>query len=84
MVSTFSLGLHKNNPFAKRKEISIDDLKSHEILTYPKESPVKRIDIELPVNEMRLVREYDDEITMSTIISSDEQKNGTVLSFVFG
>ena len=68
------LGLHKNNPFAKRKEISIDDLKSHEILTYPKESPVKRIDIELPVNEMRLVREYDDEITMSTIISSDEQK----------
>ena len=78
------LGLHKNNPFAKRKEISIDDLKSHEILTYPKESPVKRIDIELPVNEMRLVREYDDEITMSTIISSDEQKIGTVLSFVFG
>lgn len=68
------LGLHKNNPFAKRKEISIDDLKSHEILTYPKESPVKRIDIELPVNEMHLVREYDDEITMSTIISSDEQK----------
>lgn len=68
------LGLHKNNPFAKRKEISIEDLKNYEILTYPEESPVKRIDIELPVQDMNLVREYDDEITMSTIISSDEQK----------
>lgn len=66
------LGLHKNNPIAKRKEISIDDLKEYEIITYPKESPVKRIDTELPVDEMNLIREYDDEITMSTIISSNE------------
>ena len=68
------LGMHKNNPMAKRKVITLDDLKKHEIMTYPKESPVKRIAAELPVDEMNLVREYDDEITMSTIISSDEHK----------
>ena len=68
------LGMHKNNPMAKQKVITLDDLKKHEIMTYPKESPVKRIAAELPVDEMNLVREYDDEITMSTIISSDEHK----------
>ena len=37
--------------------------------------PVQRkMIIELPVDEMNLLREYDDEITMSTIISSDENK----------
>lgn len=68
------LGVHKNHPLAKREEITLDDLKKYEILTYPKESPVQRIDIELPVDEMNLLREYDDEITMSTIISSDDNK----------
>lgn len=68
------LGVHKNHPLAKREKIALDDLKKYEILTYPKESPVQRIDIELPVDEMNLLREYDDEITMSTIISSDENK----------
>lgn len=68
------LGVHKNHPLAKREEITLDDLKKYEILTYPKGSPVQRIDIELPVDEMNLLREYDDEITMSTIISSDENK----------
>lgn len=68
------LGVHKNHPLAKREIITLDDLKKYEILTYPKESPVQRIDIELPVDEMNLLREYDDEITMSTIISSDENK----------
>lgn len=68
------LGVHKNHPLAKREKITLDDLKKYEILTYPKESPVQRIDIELPVDEMNLLREYDDEITMSTIISSDENK----------
>lgn len=68
------LGVHKNHPLAKREKITLDDLKKYEILTYPKESPVQRIDTELPVDEMNLLREYDDEITMSTIISSDENK----------
>lgn len=68
------LGVHKNHPLAKREKITLDDLKKYEILTYPKESPVQRIDIDLPVDEMNLLREYDDEITMSTIISSDENK----------
>lgn len=68
------LGVHRNHPLAKREKITLDDLKKYEILTYPKESPVLRIDIELPVDEMNLLREYDDEITMSTIISSDENK----------
>ena len=68
------LGVHKNNPLATRENITIADLMDKEILTYPKESPVKRIDSELPVDEMNLIREYDDEITMSTIISSDENK----------
>ena len=68
------LGVHRNHPLAKREKITLDDLKKYEILTYPKESPVQRIDIELPVDEMNLLCEYDDEITMSTIISSDENK----------
>ena len=68
------LGVHRNHPLAKREKITLDDLKKYEILTYPKESPVQRIDIELPVDEMNILREYDDEITMSTIISSDENK----------
>lgn len=68
------LGVHRNHPLAKREKITLDDLKKYEILTYPKESPIQRIDIELPVDEMNLLREYDDEITMSTIISSDENK----------
>lgn len=68
------LGVHRNHPLAKREKITLDDLKKYAILTYPKESPVQRIDIELPVDEMNLLREYDDEITMSTIISSDENK----------
>lgn len=68
------LGVHRNHPLAKREKITLDDLKKYEILTYPKESPVQRIDIELPVDEMNLLRDYDDEITMSTIISSDENK----------
>lgn len=68
------LGVHRNHPLAKREKITLDDLKKYEILTYPKESPVQRIDIELPVDEMNLLREYDDEITMSSIISSDENK----------
>lgn len=68
------LGVHRNHPLAKREKITLDDLKKYEILTYPKESPVQRIDIELPVDEMNLLREYDDEITMSTIISSNENK----------
>lgn len=68
------LGVHRNHPLAKREKITLDDLRKYEILTYPKESPVQRIDIELPVDEMNLLREYDDEITMSTIISSDENK----------
>ena len=68
------LGIHKKHPFAQRERITVADLMDHEILTYPSESSVKRIDAELPVEDMNLIREYDDEITMSTIISSDDQK----------
>ena len=67
------LGVHKNNPFAKRPNITVADLMDQEIITYPIDSPVKRIDAELPVEDMHLIREYDDEITMSTLISTDEK-----------
>lgn len=68
------LGVHKNNPIANREQITIADLMDYEIMTYPIDSPVKRIDELLPVNDMHLIREYDDEITMSTIITGDENK----------
>lgn len=68
------LGVHKNNPLARKETISIEDLLDREIITYAKDSPVKRIETELPVDQMNLVREYDDEITMSGIVSSDENK----------
>lgn len=68
------LGVHRNHPLARKETITLDDLKDHAIMTYPENSPVNRINDELPVREMNLIREYDDEITMSTIISSDEKK----------
>lgn len=69
------LGVHKDNPLAKRKSITVKELMKYEILTYSKESPVnKSLEANLLVDEMNLRREYDDEITLSAMVSSNKKK----------
>lgn len=69
------LGVHKDNPLAKRKSITVKELMKYEILTYSKESPAnKSLEANLLVDEMNLRREYDDEITLSAMVSSNKKK----------
>lgn len=69
------LAVHKDNPLAKKRSLSLNDLKEREILTYALESPVSpNIDAFLPIDEMNLRRQYDDEITLCAMVSSDSQK----------
>ncbi len=69
------LCVNKNNPLAKRKSVSLDMISSNELLTYSLASPaLNSIKNNLPCEKLRLVREYDDEITMSAMVSSDKNK----------
>lgn len=69
------LGVHEDNPLAKRKSITVKELMKYEILTYSKESPAnKSLEANLLVDEMNLRREYDDEITLSAMVSSNKKK----------
>lgn len=69
------LCVNKNNPLAKRKSVSLDMISSNELLTYSLASPtLNSIKNNLPCKKLRLVREYDDEITMSAMVSSDKNK----------
>ena len=69
------LCVNKNNPLAKRKSVSLDMISSNELLTYSLASPtLNSIKNNLPCEKLRLVREYDDEITMSAMVSSGKNK----------
>lgn len=69
------LCVNKNNPLAKRKLVSLDMISSNELLTYSLASPtLNSIKNNLPCEKLRLVREYDDEITMSAMVSSGKNK----------
>lgn len=69
------LGVHKDSPLAKRKSVSVQELSRYEILTYATESPANRsLEKNLPIDDMNLKREYDDEITLSAVVSSDKNK----------
>lgn len=69
------LCVNKSNPLAKRKSVSLDTVSSNELLTYSLASPtLNSIKNNLPCEKLHLVREYDDEITMSAMVSSGKNK----------
>lgn len=69
------LGVNKENPLAKKKSISVEKLCELEILTYAATSPANHsLEENLPVERMQLKREYDDEITLSAMVSSNKNK----------
>lgn len=66
------LAVNKDNPLARRSKVGIDDLKGRRILTYSTSSPVApSMDASLPIEDLDLVRSYDDEITLSSLVSSN-------------
>lgn len=68
------LGVNKGHPLAKRKQVTVRDLMGLDILTYAKTSPVSEsLEDALPVDELQLQRSYDDEITLSALVSSNER-----------
>lgn len=68
------LVVNKEHPLAKRKSITIDEIKKYEILTYAKTSPAyPSFETLLPLNELALHCDYDDEITLSAMVSSNTQ-----------
>lgn len=67
------LGVHINSELADRSSISLEDLRGRTVLSYKMTSPVysalenviRGLDLDISTN-------YDDEITMSALVSSDE------------
>ena len=69
------LGVHKDSPLAKRKSINLSDLGNKEVLTYSPSSPTApSIREHLPEDSMNLRREFADEITMCSLVSSSKEK----------
>lgn len=69
------LCVNREHPLARRSSISTEDLMGREVLTYAPTSPVSpALDRLLPCEGLCLRREYDDEITLCAMVSSDDQK----------
>ena len=69
------LGVHKDSPLAKRKSINLSELGGKEVLTYSSSSPTdSSITKLLPLDGMNLRREYADEITMCSLVTSSKDK----------
>lgn len=69
------MGVHKDSPLAKRKSINLSELGSKEVLTYSSSSPTdSSITKLLPLDSMNLRREYADEITMCSLVTSSKDK----------
>ena len=69
------LGVHKDSPLAKRKSVNLSDLMNREVLTYSTASPTNpSINEHLPLDKMNLRREFADEITMCSLVSSSKEK----------
>lgn len=69
------LGVHKDSPLAKRKSVNLSDLMNREVLTYSTASPTNpSINEHLPLDKMNLCREFADEITMCSLVSSSKEK----------
>ena len=69
------LGVHRDSPLAKRKSINLSELGGKEVLTYSSSSPTdSSITKLLPLDSMNLRREYADEITMCSLVTSSKDK----------
>lgn len=69
------LGVRKDSPLAKRKSINLSELGGKEVLTYSSSSPTdSSITKLLPLDSMNLRREYADEITMCSLVTSSKDK----------
>lgn len=67
------LGVHRNNELAERSSISLEDLRGRTVLSYRITSPVyPALERVVRGSGLDLVFNYDDEITMSSLVSSDE------------
>lgn len=68
------LGVNREHPLAKRSSVSLDELKKYEILSYAPTSPVSgALSAVLPLADMNIKLEYDDEITLSALVSANKQ-----------
>ena len=66
------LGVNKENPLANRKDMSLEDLKGHELLSYNPHSPVTAgIKDLIEGYDLNVKYAYDDEITLSSIVAAD-------------
>ena len=69
------LCVNKSNPLANHESVSLEMLAPYKLLTYSLTSPTLRsIKEKLPCEKLNLIREYDDEITMSAMVSSETNK----------
>lgn len=69
------LGVRKDSPLAKRKSINLSELGNEEVLTYSPSSPTgPSIQEHLRECGMNLRREFADEITMCSLVSSSKEK----------
>lgn len=66
--------VNKDNPLAQYETVSFDDLAGHSLLTYSQSSAISaELDAALEHQDLNLVRGYDDEITLSSFVSSDKE-----------
>lgn len=77
--------VNKKHPLAQRSSVALDDLKGYRLLTYGKESSVAEGLDDLFADregEFDLVRGFDDEITLSSFVSTDPN-NVSLLVYSF-
>ena len=68
------LGVHINSELADHSSISVEDLKGRMILSYKTTSPVyPALEKVISSSNIDIITNYDDEITMSSLVSSDEE-----------
>lgn len=69
------LGVNKKHPLAKKKEVSLAELKRQEILSYDPASPVYQEIVDLIEGyDLNVQFSYDDEITLSSLVAGNESK----------
>lgn len=69
------LGVNKKHPLAKKKEVSLAELKRQEILSYDPASPVYQEIVDLIEGyDLNVQFSYDDEIALSSLVAGNESK----------
>lgn len=77
------LGVNKKHPLAKKKEVSLAELKRQEILSYDPASPVYQEIVDLIEGyDLNVQFSYDDEITLSVVGCWQRIENRSVLLLV--